>query len=62
MAFNLIWLYEKGDYFRKLLDEIIQLDLKKPLIGKVFNFNQLPSAIREFQSGKTFGKIVVKVD
>ncbi len=62
MGFNLIWLYEKVDKLRTLLDEIIQLDLKKPYIGKVFNFDQLHSAIKHFQSGKTFGKVVIKIE
>jgi NADPH:quinone reductase-like Zn-dependent oxidoreductase len=62
MGFNLIWLYEKADYLRILLDEIIELKLKRPFIGEVYNFEQLPQAIKKFQSGKTFGKVVVKVD
>lgn len=62
MGFNLIWLYEKVDKLRILLDEIIQLDLKKPYIGEVFNFDQVHSAIKHFQSGKTFGKVVVKIE
>lgn len=61
MGFNLIWLYEKGSYLKSLLEEIINLNLAKPLIGEIFNFNQIHDAIRRFQSGKTFGKVVVKV-
>lgn len=62
MGFNLIWLYEKKDYFKKLLDEIIELGLEKPYIGEIFHFNQMHQAIKKFQSGKTFGKVVVNVD
>ncbi len=62
MGFNLIWLYEKKEYLKKLLDEIIALQLEKPFIGEIFNFNQMHQAIKKFQSGKTFGKIVVNVD
>lgn len=61
MGFNLIWLYEKGSYLKTLLEEIINLNLPKPYIGEIFNFEQMHEAIRKFQSGKTFGKVVVKV-
>lgn len=62
MGFNLIWLYEKGEYLKSLLNEIIELNLQKPYIGEIFDFNQMHEAIKKFQSGKTFGKVVVKVD
>ena len=62
MGFNLIWLYDKNEYLKKLLNELIELNLDKPYIGEVFEFNQLPEAIRKFQSGNTFGKVVVKVN
>ena len=62
MGFNLIWLYEKGDYFKALLNEIIELNLAKPYIGEIFKFDQMHEAIKKFQSGKTFGKVVVKVE
>ena len=61
MAFNLIWLYEKADYLRMLVNEILNLKLKKPFIGEVYKFDQLPIAIHKFQSGKTCGKIVVNL-
>ncbi len=59
MGFNLIWLYEKVDYLRILLDEIIELKLKRPFIGETYSFEQLPLAIKKIQSGKTFGKVVI---
>jgi alcohol dehydrogenase len=62
MGFNLIWLYDKNEYLKKLLNELIELNLDKPYIGEVFEFNQLPEAIRKFQAGNTFGKVVVKVN
>ncbi|WP_337872468.1 zinc-binding dehydrogenase [Ignavibacterium sp.] len=62
MGFNLIWLYEKGEYLKSLLYEIIKLNLEKPYIGEIFNFNQMHDAIKKFQSGKTFGKVVVKIE
>ncbi|MCX8105918.1 MAG: zinc-binding dehydrogenase [Ignavibacterium album] len=61
MGFNLIWLYEKGSYLKSLLEEIINLNLAKPYIGEIFKFEQMHEAMKKFQSGKTFGKVVVKV-
>lgn len=61
MAFNLIWLYEKGEYLKKQLNEILNLNLRKPLVGGIFEFDKLPAAIRRFQSGKTIGKVVIKL-
>ncbi len=60
LGFNLIWLYERVDLLRKMLDSIMDLNLEKPFVGKVFEFERLTDAIKLFQSGKTIGKIVVK--
>ncbi len=60
LGFNLIWLYDRVDLLRKMLDSIIELHLQKPFVGKVFEFEQLTDAIKLFQSGKTTGKVVVK--
>ncbi len=62
MGFNLIWLYEKKEYLRKLLDELTNLNLTKPSIGEIYEFNNLISAIVKFQSGQTVGKVVIKVN
>jgi len=62
MGFNLIWLYENADTLKILLDELIALNLKKPYVSEVYDFNQMTEAIKHFQSGKTFGKIVVKIE
>lgn len=62
MGFNLIWLYEQNEYLKKLLNEIIGLELGKPYIGEIFNFNEMHTALKKFQSGKTFGKVVVNVN
>lgn len=62
MGFNLIWLYEKNEYLRKLLNEIVNLNLEKPYIGEIYSFDKMHDAIKNFQSGKTFGKVVVEVD
>ena len=62
LGFNLIYLYEKTDLMHHLLREIQTLQIKKPHVGHTFPFDQLPEAIRLFQSGSTIGKVVVSVD
>ncbi len=61
LGFNLIWLYENVDLMHQLLTEIEALQLEKPHVGHSFAFDQLPEALRLFQSGKTIGKVVVVV-
>lgn len=61
MAFNLIWLYENAALMQELLDEIFKLNLDAPIIGKTYEFDELPQALLDFKAGKTIGKLVVKV-
>ena len=61
LGFNLIWLYERVNLMKGMLDEISSLHLNKPYVGKVFQFDRFMQAIREFQSGNTVGKVVVTV-
>ena len=61
LGFNLIWIYEKADLMHQLLSEIDQLGLEKPYVGHVFSFEELPQALRFFQTGKNIGKIIIKV-
>jgi alcohol dehydrogenase len=62
LGFNLIWLYDRVDLLKGMLDEIVKLRLKKPYVGEVFRFDQMLQAIRRFQSGETTGKVVVKIE
>ena len=59
MAFNLIWIYDRVEFLRKLLDEVIKLNLPKPIINHTFSFKNFPKAIRELKSGKTTEKVVM---
>lgn len=61
LGFNLIHLYEKADLMHELLAEINDLNLSAPHVGHTFPFEQLPEAIRLFQTGKTIGKVVVEI-
>lgn len=62
LGFNLIWLYERAALMHQLLQELDALHLAPPHVGHVFPFEQLPDAVRLFQTGKTIGKVVVTVD
>ena len=61
MAFNLIHLYDKKEYFSHYLSEIAKLDVGRPHIGETYTFDQLIKAVRYFQTGKTVGKVVIIV-
>ncbi len=61
LGFNLIWLYDKVDMLKSMLDEIQALNLSKPFVGSVFAFDRLKEAINAFQGGRTIGKVVVLV-
>ncbi|HYH15966.1 MAG TPA: medium chain dehydrogenase/reductase family protein [Flavisolibacter sp.] len=62
MGFNLIFLYEQTDLMHLMLNELIALELKPQHIGHVYSFEEMHTAIHHFQSGKTIGKVVVRVE
>jgi len=61
MGFNLIYLWDKPDYMKRIVDIIINYNLEKPYVGAIFNFDKLSAALKHFQSGKTVGKVVVNI-
>ncbi|QDZ21480.1 alcohol dehydrogenase [Chloropicon primus] len=61
MGFNLIWLFSKVGQLAALLDQLYEMNLKPPLVGNTFDFEELPGALRLFQSGQTSGKVVIQV-
>lgn len=61
LGFNLIWLYHKKELMHEVLKEMKELDLPAPFVGHQFLFDDLPKAIKLFQSGKTIGKVIVNV-
>ena len=60
MGFNLIYLWDKPEGLKNMLTEIFKMNLPKPHIDKVFQFNELIDALKYFQSGNTIGKVIVK--
>ncbi|HHS95672.1 MAG TPA: zinc-binding dehydrogenase [Phaeodactylibacter sp.] len=62
LGFNLIWLYEQVEIMHNIIANVNALQLPPPYIGHRFSFEKIPEAIRLFQTGRTVGKVVVKVD
>ncbi len=62
LGFNLIWLYDRVDLLKTMLDEIQSFQLAKPYVGMTFPFEKLKDAVTAFQSGNTTGKVVVTVN
>ncbi len=61
MGFNLIWLWEKKNELKNYFNEIQELDLPKPIVGKIFSFSDLNKAVQYLQSGKSVGKVVINI-
>jgi alcohol dehydrogenase len=61
MGFNLIWLYEQEGLMQEVLRALNKLDIGKPHVGHVYDFEQMHEAIQLFQSGHTVGKVVVNI-
>ncbi|MDN4163924.1 zinc-binding dehydrogenase [Cytophagales bacterium LB-30] len=61
LGFNLIWLYEKAELMHQIFDKIKALQLPVPYIGHTFSFEELPQALKLFQSGQTVGKVIVEI-
>ncbi|KAH8098726.1 hypothetical protein JL720_1689 [Aureococcus anophagefferens] len=62
-GFNLIWLTEREDVLEAALAELLDCAGGRPpcLDGAAFHFDDLPGALKHLQSGKTTGKVVVRV-
>jgi alcohol dehydrogenase len=41
--------------------EILRMNLQRPYVGKIFPFDNLLEALKYFQTGRSIGKVVVKV-
>jgi alcohol dehydrogenase len=62
LGFNLIYLWDRPDALNSMALEILRMNLQRPYVGKVFPFNNLIEALRYFQTGKSIGKVVVKIE
>ena len=62
LGFNLIWLYHQADLMHEILQKVETLNIERPYVGNTFEFKHLKEALKLFQSGKTIGKVVVKVE
>jgi alcohol dehydrogenase len=60
MGFNLIYLWEKGE-MHELLSKSSKLKIERPYIGHTYSFEDLPQALKLFQSGNTIGKVVIRL-
>ncbi|MFN3603663.1 MAG: zinc-binding dehydrogenase [Leptonema sp. (in: bacteria)] len=60
-GFNIIWLYDKIDLFRKMIQEMQQIQWKKPYIDKVFDFKDSYQALKYLQSGTSIGKVIIRI-
>eukprot|EP00511_Aplanochytrium_stocchinoi_P013582 CAMPEP_0204889074 /NCGR_PEP_ID=MMETSP1349-20130617/21930_1 /ASSEMBLY_ACC=CAM_ASM_000710 /TAXON_ID=215587 /ORGANISM="Aplanochytrium stocchinoi, Strain GSBS06" /LENGTH=163 /DNA_ID=CAMNT_0052052957 /DNA_START=23 /DNA_END=514 /DNA_ORIENTATION=+ len=60
MGFNLIHCLNDAENLIQLLEEVEAMGLPPPLVGSVYEFKDIVSALRTFQSGKTVGKVVIQ--
>jgi alcohol dehydrogenase len=59
-GFNLIYLWENLPLMQQMLAELDAMQLARPFVGQTFDFERLPEALIQFQSGTTVGKVVVE--
>lgn len=62
VGFNLIFLTDRTVQLNRELDGLLGLELsRRPHIGKVFDFDDAPDALRYLQGGTSVGKILLKL-
>lgn len=61
LAFNLIWLWESVDRVPAAYAALDALQLPPPHVGATYPFERALDALRELQSGRTVGKVVLQV-
>lgn len=63
-GFNLSTLTGKASYLRKVADELLEMYTKgvvKPVIGKIFQFEQIVDAHAHLQKRESVGKVIVTI-
>jgi NADPH:quinone reductase-like Zn-dependent oxidoreductase len=61
LGFNLIWLFHEAHRLPDAFAAARALIEGPPIIGARFSFAELPAALEALQSGRTVGKVVVRV-
>jgi alcohol dehydrogenase len=61
LAFNLIWLWEQADRLPESMRSTLALIPGQPHIGERFDFADVPAALAAIQSGRTTGKLVLRI-
>lgn len=61
LGFNLIFLTDQVDMLNRELDELLAISPAKPHVGRCFNFQDAPDALRYLQSGASVGKVVLEI-
>ena len=56
----MIFLTDQKDELNRQLSELLAIEPRPPLVGKVFNFEEAPDALRYLKSGESVGKVVLK--
>ena len=63
-GFNLIYLFDQTDLFRQIMDKLLRWDAKgllPPMPITAYPFEEVARAHKDLESGKTVGKLVLKV-
>jgi len=61
MGFNLIWLYDRAPLMKEIMSQLKAMNLPPPIVGHHYQWGEMYQAVKNFQSGATTGKVVVKV-
>ena len=61
VGFNLIWLFDEAHRLPDAFAAARALIERPPFIGAPYSFAELPAALEALQSGRTVGKVVVRV-
>lgn len=61
-GFNVLGIFSQIDFLLRGFDELEEMDLPKPFVGRTFSFDETRQALEYFQSGRSMGKIVLVVN
>lgn len=61
LAFNLIWLWEQASRLPESMRSTLELIPEQPYIGATFPFERAHDALEAIQSGRTTGKLILRL-